>query len=1447
VGNAKSAANTDFLGAVAVTLRVYDLFENLEREGALKGLRVSLSDEGSTIPPATKSEHKMLFSSQDSAKPPTSEHSEHSEYLNIYGRKWKLAVQPVASYLSSSERQAPLLIGLTGSAISILLGLMAGVLGRGKFRALERLALTSEALQDSESRFHAIFSGVQDGVLLADGKSRRFVDANPAMCAMLGYGRNELLSLALKDIHPEPDLAHVLDTFEKLACGDLLVAQNLPMLRKDGSVFSVDISVAPIVLNDRRYVAGFFRDITERKLAQKALLESEQRLVLAQEGAHVGVWDWNVLTDETYWSPECERLYGVAPGAMRSNADWRERVLAEDLVLIDSQWESTIARGEAFELEFRTRLDSGEIRWLTSSGRAQYDAEGRAIRLSGINQDITARKRIEEALREREEKYRGIFDESVAAIYVFDNEKNFIDTNQAGIDLLGYERAELLRMSIPDVDADPAAVAPAHQKLDEGGRLINFEHQLRRKNGSVITVLNNSRSLEDGHGKVVGILSTLIDISESKRLSLQLRDVESSFRQLVEQSPLAIQIVAPDGKTLRVNRAWEQLWGVPMQALANYNVLEDRQLIDKGVMSAIRQAFAGEGAPGIVVEYDRAGTPDVIGAHGGVFHVKTTIFPTKESDGRVREIVLLQEDISASVRAEEQLRKLAQAVEQSPESIVITNLDASIEYVNEAFVRTSGYSREEAIGQNPRLLRSSKTPVENYRSLWHAITHGELWKGEFYNKRKDGSEFIEFAIVTPLRQPDGRISHYVAVKEDVTEKKRLGEELDQHRHHLEQLVEERTATIAARERHLNIIVNSMPGMISYWDLDQISRFANPAYLEWLGLTAEPIEGRSFREVFGERIYERARPMIEAALRGQGQSIERGFPCPEAPDVMRYARVHYIPDRDGDAVVGFFIMAFDIDELKAAKDAAQAGSLAKSEFLANMSHEIRTPMNGVVGMAEILQGTELQPEQRRMLTTIHDSALALLNILNDILDFSKIEAGKLQVESIPTHLPTVLEGVPQLLLNVASAKNVQVSVVIDEQLPQWVRTDPTRLRQILMNLLGNALKFTPAHEDRSALVLLRAEPCKLQDGQAGMRLSVIDNGIGMSEEALAKLFQPFTQASDSTPRQFGGTGLGLSITQRLVGLMHGRIQVRSILGEGSEFAVELPLVESEPGRLPQRSDPTPQRRDALSVAQALAQNQLILLAEDNETNRDVMGEQLRLLGYAAEVAEDGAQALKMWRSGRYALLLTDCHMPHMDGFALTQAIRLAEPEGTHLPIVAITANAMQGEAERCHEHGMDDYMSKPLRLSELAAMLAKWLPQAVSSEDVAVSALAPAASSAAEHVVPASGAIWDATALTRLIGPHPVMQRQLLDKFLINAPQRIAAIIQAQTQGTIDTVAREAHTLKSAARTVGAMALGELCQDLESAAKAGSEAKCAGLVRQLAPAFSAAAGRMKSNI
>jgi PAS domain S-box-containing protein len=552
-----------------------------------------------------------------------------------------------------------------------------------------------------------------------------------------------------------------------------------------------------------------------------------------------------------------------------------------------------------------------------------------------------------------------------------------------------------------------------------------------------------------------------------------------------------------------------------------------------------------------------------------------------------------------------------------------------------------------------------------------------------------------------------------------------------------QVAAQREAELWERsEKHRVLLDESSDPIFSFYPDGRYS-YVNAAFARSFEKTPADIIEKTVWDVFpkdeADKRFNGIRAIFESGLE---KSFEVRVPTPTG-DLFMITTVKPILDAQ-QHVVSVICISKDITERKRAEQAAHAANRAKSEFLANMSHEIRTPMNGVIGMVDILQRTELQPAQQRMLGTIHDSSLALLQIINDILDFSKIEAGKLTLESVPLQLDALVQGVAQLMGTAANAKAIELSVQVSPELAPWVLGDPNRLRQVLINLLGNAIKFT-AHP--SARVTLHVEPCALINAGLGVRLRVTDNGIGMTPAVVANLFQPFTQADESTSRKFGGTGLGLSITQRLVELMQGHITVHSTPGEGSEFSVELPLPPCEAGqpqtdtapdwRAPARQmrQDKPQRADTdndtgtdLTVAQALAHGRLILLAEDNEINCEVIQEQLHLLGYACEVARDGALALGMWQSGqatgspRYALLLTDCHMPNLDGFGLTDAIRAAEPAGTRLPIIAITANAMQGEAQRCRERGMDDYLSKPLRMGELAPLLTKWLPlQAATAE------------------------------------------------------------------------------------------------------------------------------------
>jgi len=626
------------------------------------------------------------------------------------------------------------------------------------------------------------------------------------------------------------------------------------------------------------------------------------------------------------------------------------------------------------------------------------------------------------------------------------------------------------------------------------------------------------------------------------------------------------------------------------------------------------------------------------------------------------------------------------------------------------------------------------------------------------------------------------------------------------------------------------------------------------------------------------------------------------------------------------------------DLMRAREHADEANRAKSAFLAAMSHEIRTPMNGVVGLADVLACSSLDEYQRDLVRTIRESSTSLLTLIDDILDFSKIEAGRLELELRPLDLAEVVEGVCASLSPIAVRRGVDVSLYVDPELPTGVVSDEVRLRQVLYNIVGNAIKFSAGRPDVRGVVSLRV--VRAASDPLRVCFTVADNGIGIAPERLPDLFRPFTQAETSTTRRYGGTGLGLAICSRLVGMMGGVIDVESDIGRGATFRITLPLEvapDIEPpampaldgvacliapscgsdadvveaylrhagarihrpadavealdiaratdaplvvidggrdgaaqtseyalpeqdarsvrlvrGRSASRGDPRRQitvdanvlRRAALLRAVAIAAgraspdapeehettgetrpatlpdieaaragHRLILVAEDNEINQKVILHQLALLGYAAEVAEDGARALEMWRSGHYALLLTDLHMPQLDGYALTAAIRGEEAPGARAPIVALTANALRGEERRAIEAGMDAYLTKPVQLDLLRQTLERYLPGATAGERN------PAPAAAPETVGPDPALpLFDVSVLEELVGDDQLVVREFLQEFRRSAADLAEALRTALAGGWPAEAGNAAHKLKSAARSVGAMALGEECAIIEREAR-----------------------------
>jgi PAS domain S-box-containing protein len=921
--------------------------------------------------------------------------------------------------------------------------------------------------------------------------------------------------------------------------------------------------------------------------------------------------------------------------------------------------------------------------------------------------DITDRLQAEAALRDMTIMQQAILDSANYTIISTTPEGVITTFNAAAQRLLGYTAEEVVGRLTPEVIHDPEEVAHRAQELTQElgfpvapgfevfvakarrGEPDENEWTYIRKDGTRFPVLLSVTALRDSQNNLTGFLGIGSDITARKRAE----EENLHLASIVESSNDAIIGMTLDGTITSWNQGAESIYGYTAHEMLGRQISlltpPDRAGELSEILDNIEQGQRVSHLETVRLRKD-----------GQLIDISLTISPIKDTAGRIIGISSIVRDITRQKQAEAELRKLSRAVQQSPATVVITDAQGNIEYVNPKFTQVTGYSFEEAIGQNPRILKSGETTPEEYKELWDTITSGREWRGQFHNKKRNGELCWESASISPIKDADGVITHFVAVKEDITAMKEAQDELAK-------------LSLVASKTDNTVIITDKDGLIE-WVNDGFTRMTGYTLPEVVGKKPGPIlQGPLSDPETITRIgayLRKEEPFTEEILNYN----KSGRPCWVSMDITP------IRNERGE-VVRFISIQRDITQrketeeaLRQAKEAADAANRAKTEFLASMSHEIRTPMNAIIGMAELLEETPLNQEQRKFVDVFHSAGENLLNIINDILDLSKVEAGQITLENIDFDLGEMMEKVCEVMALRAHEKGIELACRLMPEVPALLVGDPGRLRQVLTNLMGNAIKFTERGEVVLEVGLAGPDQApEAESAQITLLFSIKDTGIGIPPEKMGYIFEKFTQADNSTARRYGGTGLGLAISKQLVELMGGRIKVESRPGQGSTFSFTLPLAKQ----------PVPKEAQIVPISDLKGLK--ILIVDDNATNRLILREVLTSWEAVVTEAADGELGLEKLKQARdmgepYQLVLLDYRMPGMNGFEVAEAIK-QDPNLVGTTLMMLTSDSRGGDLATARKLGLEGYLVKPVKRADLKEAINLALSQAAGLPEAAAPA------------------------------------------------------------------------------------------------------------------------------
>lgn len=1212
--------------------------------------------------------------------------------------------------------------------------------------------LTKEALREKTEEQALLLDNIETQIwYLKDVKTYGAV--NGAHADFLGINKEKLEGKSLYD---------VLSIQEADICvaGNIEVFERKKKIHTDewvkngkGELRLLSITKSP-KLNEKgavKYVVCAAEDITEARQALEELQESKDylelrvlertaELVSANEALHTSLHFLETLID-TIPSPVFYKdREGIYRGCNKKFAkqilglsqdeiigcslyDLKDSIPYDLADIYHDQDRKLIREGGVQVYESQVQCADGKRRDFLFNKAAFTDAADKNVGLIGVMVDVTDYKHIEETLSQSEEKYRELVENINDTIYALDSFGNLSYISPTVGLLGGYTQPELIGKNFSELvfEEDLPAVRESVKRI-LSGKVESTEFRVIGKSGEILWLQASGRPIFT-KGHVAGLSGVLTNITKRKIAEKALCKSEQEKAAILSGlKKVALQYLDTDMRIIWVNNAVLKSIGLSREDVRGqhcFNLIHGIDEPCKGC-TAIIALETGLSQEGELV------TPD-----GKIWISRSG--PLKDENGSVIGVVHAAVNITESKRMldalKESERRLADIINFLPDATFVIDREGKVVAWNRAIEALTGVKAEEILGKgdyeyalpfygerSPILIDLVTEPKEDFEKKYVDIKRrddgtlvGEAYAEAYMPHLKRGEIYLIGSAAT-LYDSSGKILGAIETIHDITDRRRAEKELQLERNKLRDILDAMEDGVCTINQRYEV------------------EYINPATERSLG----PVNGRKCYEYFSKSTDVCPDCPLQDVLKGK--TVRREWHSPRSGRIFD---VFDAPIRNADGCISKLSIIRDVTErkkseeaLQKAKEAAEAAAHAKSEFLANMSHEIRTPLNAIIGMTGLLLDTPLSYEQRDCVETVRSSGDVLMAVINDILDFSKIEEGKRKLEQQPFDLRACIEGSIDLVAGIAAEKGLGLSYFIDDPVPGNLIGDVTSLRQVLVNLVGNAVKFT---DKGSVQVFVASQP--KPDNRFELHFEVKDTGIGIPQESMNSLFQSFRQVDMTISRKYGGTGLGLAISKRLVELMEGRIWVESEMGKGSIFHFTIlanpapmpvligsPDVKSE-ARCQAQSQAQGHTRCQAQNQADLSNEQLmslrLLLAEDNMVNQKVALRMLGKLGIRADVAANGLEVLEALERQPYDIVLMDVAMPEMDGFEATRAVRERWQKGVP-HIIAVTAHALEGDRERCLAAGMDDYIGKPVKMDDLISALCRYLPlreKRLQSEDM----------------------------------------------------------------------------------------------------------------------------------